>query len=131
MWQVKAVVMSIVCTAAFLTQDTKPRRTLDERIYEIEKGTKMVGFELEVGQDLPEEARFGTAIDITGDFTEPINTSVAILNAKLLMRDSLPLGSHRAMTISAQLSLVQAKVLTIMTENRAKIRVGLHQKEKH
>jgi hypothetical protein len=52
--------------------------------YRLPEGARAVAFRLSEGQEVPEGAVPGTAVDIVGEISEPIQTGIALLNVKLL-----------------------------------------------
>ena len=82
------------------------------------------------GQELPEGAVAGTAVDIVGEISDPIKTGIALLNVKLLAVDSgVPVGA-KVELVTVELTPVQHEVLALMQKHGMKLGIKLREKEK-
>jgi Flp pilus assembly protein CpaB len=98
---------------------------------DLAKGTRAVAFHLHKDEDLPDGAVPDVAVDIVGDFSEPIKTSVALLNVRLLAVDANKAsGITPEQAVTVQLTPAQMEVLALMQKHGAKLRMRLHAKEK-
>lgn len=96
--------------------------------YQLPEGTRPVAFHLHKDQEVPNEVKNGMEIDIIGEISEPIKTSIALLNVKLLAMDPKFKGREQAVTV--QLTPAQSEVLYLMQKHGTKLSIRLHPKEK-
>ncbi len=90
------------------------------------RGTRAVAIKLSRDQKIPGDVLPGTAIDVVAEISEPIQTSIALLNVKVLAiaRDA----GEQAVTV--QVTPEQVAVLALMQQDGTKLGIKLREKEK-
>lgn len=96
----------------------------------IDKGTKIVVVEPAKDREFPKGAVARVAVDVVGEFTEPVKTGIALLNVKLLAVDTLRIGDNVPRAVTVQLTPTQVEVFDLMKKQGAKLRIRLHEKPK-
>jgi hypothetical protein len=118
--------------SAMVLSATLGRLAAEERDsgYRLPKGTRAIAFKLSKGQEVPDDAVPGMAVDIVGEISEPIKTGIALLNVKLLEVGAKPLGADWPDTVRVELTTAQQEVLALMLKHGTKLGIRLHAKEK-
>lgn len=87
------------------------------------KGTRAVGFRLSKDQKIPAGVLPGTAVDVVAEISEPLKTSVALLNVKML---AVGADVDGIQTVTVQLTPTQSQILVLMHEGKMAVSIKPH-----
>src|SRR5438128_2049099 len=119
---VAMVAAMVLCATLGLLAAEAP--DLKDRLPE---GTKAIMIKLPEDRQLPADVDAGMAVDVVGEISEPLKTSIAILNVTLLARDSLPIGAREDRNVTVHLTPAQYKALKLMEKHGTKLSIRLNQ----
>jgi hypothetical protein len=105
------------------------RHFADEPVFEGQrKGTRAVIIHLHKEEEVPRARCCPMIVDLIGEISDPIKTTIVFQNVQLLSMDAKAEGKEQAVTV--ELVPLQYQILELMQKSNAKLKMKLHEEDK-